>query len=97
MIDGSLDNAKITEFRQAFALLRVCFGPDGLRDSTIVLAINFFQFVSNANLWQSSYTYLELDLLRYGLFDGPQGAVAPVVHWRWMPYIVSAMRPVLAG
>lgn len=95
--DISLDNANITEMRQAFRLMRDCLGEDGLPRSMIVLAINFLQFVPNRQSWQTPYTYLELDLLRHGLFDGPQGAVSPVLPWRWLPATVSVMRPVLAA
>jgi hypothetical protein len=95
--DVSLDFANMTEIRQALTLMRDCIGLGGLRDSTIVLAINFLQFSPNSRIWKTPYTYLELDLLRHGLFDGEQGAVAPVLSWRWLPFAVSAMRPVLAA
>lgn len=95
--DVSLDNANITEMRQAFRLMRDCLGADGLRGSMIVLAINFLQFVPNRVSWQTPYTYLELDLLRHGLFDGPPNAVSPVLPWQWLPTTVSVMRPVLAA
>ncbi len=95
--DVSLDYANITEIRQAFEMMRNCLAPDGLRNTTFVLAVNMLQFTPNHHVWQTPYTVLELELLRHGLFEGEPGHVRPIMPWRWLRPVVDVMRPVLAA
>jgi hypothetical protein len=95
VVNFSVMLVNFSQIRQIFADFKSCSTDQGMQQTTFLLAPSLGSFVSNRVANEEGYDSYESEKVRSHLYEGPVGAMRPLVNKPWLPLVAQLWRPVL--